>query len=367
MFSFFLNSPLAPACFCPSCASFFNGCESWVSHDLSIRHFLEVTQFTPRPHLFFPLLFFSVFLTAAKVGSDVIRKSKIHLVDLAGSERVYKTGTHIHIYIHMYIFYMCAYVHICAHFYMHAKNVHTDIYALSSVCTEIYFIFYLHAGIHAATLFLYAHRNVRSFFYMHTEICAFLFFKYVHRNIRNFLHAHRNVCAFLFLRIFCSYMHAEMYALISICTQKCTYFICFVCTQKCAHFSTCTQECMHFSFFALSFVLYAHRNVRIFIYHICTQKFTHFSTCTQECMHFSFLCTFYFSICTQKCTHFSHMHTEMYTHFYLSYMHTEMYPLFLYAHRNVCTVLFFLLFSFSICTQKITHFSLHAHRNVRNF
>ena len=27
-----------------------------------------------------------------QVGSDVIRKSKIHLVDLAGSERVYKTG-----------------------------------------------------------------------------------------------------------------------------------------------------------------------------------------------------------------------------------------------------------------------------------
>jgi len=35
---------------------------------------------------------FTIFLTAAKVGSDVIRKSKIHLVDLAGSERVYKTG-----------------------------------------------------------------------------------------------------------------------------------------------------------------------------------------------------------------------------------------------------------------------------------
>ena len=35
---------------------------------------------------------FTVFLTATKHGSDVIRKSKIHLVDLAGSERVYKTG-----------------------------------------------------------------------------------------------------------------------------------------------------------------------------------------------------------------------------------------------------------------------------------
>jgi kinesin family protein 6/9 len=35
---------------------------------------------------------FTIFLTATKVGSDVIRKSKIHLVDLAGSERVYKTG-----------------------------------------------------------------------------------------------------------------------------------------------------------------------------------------------------------------------------------------------------------------------------------
>lgn len=35
---------------------------------------------------------FTIFITAAKVGSDIIRKSKMHLVDLAGSERVYKTG-----------------------------------------------------------------------------------------------------------------------------------------------------------------------------------------------------------------------------------------------------------------------------------
>ncbi|EKX48915.1 hypothetical protein GUITHDRAFT_157489 [Guillardia theta CCMP2712] len=35
---------------------------------------------------------FTLFITACKVGTDVIRKSKLHLVDLAGSERVYKTS-----------------------------------------------------------------------------------------------------------------------------------------------------------------------------------------------------------------------------------------------------------------------------------
>ncbi|KAJ1473474.1 Kif6 type kinesin-like protein, partial [Baffinella frigidus] len=34
---------------------------------------------------------FTIFVTACQIGTDVIRKSKIHLVDLAGSERVYKT------------------------------------------------------------------------------------------------------------------------------------------------------------------------------------------------------------------------------------------------------------------------------------
>jgi hypothetical protein len=34
---------------------------------------------------------FTIFITASKLGSDTVRRSKIHLVDLAGSERVHKS------------------------------------------------------------------------------------------------------------------------------------------------------------------------------------------------------------------------------------------------------------------------------------
>jgi kinesin family protein 6/9 len=34
---------------------------------------------------------FTIFITASKIGSDTVRRSKIHLVDLAGSERVHKS------------------------------------------------------------------------------------------------------------------------------------------------------------------------------------------------------------------------------------------------------------------------------------
>ena len=40
---------------------------------------------------------FIIWIESSQIGSDTVKRSKIHLVDLAGSERVSKTGVEGHL------------------------------------------------------------------------------------------------------------------------------------------------------------------------------------------------------------------------------------------------------------------------------